>query len=93
MTSPCCLCVPPNFFYAVCIVSIQSRRLILHITSCLILFCFVFSKFQGWIHGLAPRLVGIHALKLKHSLPPVFFFWFVRLLTLRPLLAYCASLG
>jgi hypothetical protein len=24
---------------------------------------------------------------------PVFFIWFVRLLALRPLLAYCASLG
>jgi hypothetical protein len=32
---------------------------------------------------------------LKHMPPPIafFFIWFVRVLALRPLLAYCASLG
>jgi hypothetical protein len=50
------------------------------------------------LHSIVSRMVSGHQMKQKKNhayhegLPQSFSIWFVRLLALRPLLAYCGSL-
>jgi hypothetical protein len=46
-----------------------------------------------WTQATAVRSRRLTAWAMARPLPTVFLFWFVRLLAVRPLLAYCASLG